>query len=104
MRNNFFRDAKVKFLIVLAFIALGLVASAGIYSSPQDAVRPQKPLQHEVSVTLKLIQVFVTDKTGKPVLDLTKDDFILYDDGRPQKLTEFEKHVLSPLSSLRWTI
>jgi len=63
--------------------------------SGQEIAQLQKPLQHEVAVTLKLIQVYVTDKNGKPVIDLTKDDFILYDDGKPQKLTEFEKHFLS---------
>jgi len=61
----------------------------------QDAARLQKPLQHQVSVTLKLIQVFVTDKTGQPVNGLTKDDFILYDDGKRQNLTEFESHAFS---------
>jgi len=83
-------------LLVLTAV---IVQTTGQGPSPgaafQDAARLQKPLQHEVAVTLKLIQVFVTDKNGKPVLDLTKDDFILYDDGKPQKLTEFEKHFLS---------
>ena len=83
-------------VLISALVLLSPKTYSGLGSSPQqDAVRPQKPLQHEVSVTLKLIQVFVTDKNGKPVLDLTKDDFILFDDGKPQKLTEFEKHVLS---------
>ncbi len=83
----------------LLFLIAGLCFFPGSFSqsgsASQDAVRLQKPLQHEVTVTLKLIQVYVTDKNGKPVIDLTKDDFILYDDGKPQKLTEFEKHVLS---------
>jgi len=63
-------------------------------SAAQEAVRPQKPLEHEVVVTLKLIQVYVTDKKGNPVQDLKKDDFIVYDNGRAMTLTEFEKHVL----------
>jgi len=54
----------------------------------------QKPLRHEVTVTLKLIQAIVTDKNGAPVTDLTKDDFILVDDGQPITLTEFEAHML----------
>ncbi len=83
-------------LLVLSAV---IVQTTGQGPSPgtafQDAARLQKPLQHEVTVTLKLIQVFVTDKNGNPVTDLTKDDFILSDDGKPQKLTEFEKHFLS---------
>jgi VWFA-related protein len=44
---------------------------------------------------VKLIQVYVTDKKGNPVLDLTKDDFIVFDEGQRQALTEFERHVLT---------
>lgn len=53
-----------------------------------------KPLQHEVSVVLKLIHVYVTDKKGKPVEDLTLDDFAVTDNGKPVRLTDFERHVL----------
>lgn len=51
-------------------------------------------IQHEVTVTLKLVQVYVTDKKGNPVLDLEKDDFRLFDNGKRQVITEFEKHAL----------
>jgi len=51
-------------------------------------------LQHEVTVTLKLIQVYVVDKQGKPVTGLTVDDFEVRDNGQPKKITEFEKHTL----------
>jgi VWFA-related protein len=54
----------------------------------------QKPLRHEVTVTLKLIQAIVTDKSGNPVTELAKDDFILVDDGKTITLTEFEAHKL----------
>lgn len=57
--------------------------------------REKAQLSHEVVVTLKLVQVYVTDKKGNPVLDLTRDDFVIYDNGRKQSITEFEKHVLS---------
>ena len=56
----------------------------------------QVTLQHEVTVTLKLIQVFVTDKEGNPITDLTKSDFILHDNGKLQDITDFERHVLIP--------
>lgn len=54
----------------------------------------QATLQHEVAVVMKLVQVFVTDKKGNPVTDLTKEDFILYDNGKLQTITDFEKHIL----------
>ena len=54
-------------------------------------------LQHDVSVVLKLIQVYVMDKDGKPVMDLARDDFILVDNGKPVVITEFEKHNLAAM-------
>jgi len=59
------------------------------------AQKEQAQLKHEVKVTLKLVQVYVTDKKGNPVLDLTKDDFIVFDEGQRKTLTEFERHVLT---------
>jgi VWFA-related protein len=52
-------------------------------------------LQHDVSVTLKLLQVYVTDKQGKAVKDLGKDDFEIWDEGKTKKITEFETHDLT---------
>jgi VWFA-related protein len=60
----------------------------------QEAEKTRAALQHEVTVTLKLIQVTVTDKKGNPVSDLHKDEFVLYDNGKRQNLTEFELHVV----------
>ena len=86
---------KFSFLIPVA----GLCLIAGQFSRSssvtQEAVRPQKPLQYEARVTIKLIQVIVTNKQGKPVTDLRKEDFVLTDNGQEMKLTEFEKHLLS---------
>ena len=55
----------------------------------------QEPLQNEVTVTIKLVQIFVADPRGNPVLDLEKSDFVLYDNGKRQTITEFERHFLS---------
>jgi len=53
------------------------------------------PLQHEVSVILKLIPVHVTDKGGKPIRDLNKDEFAITDNGSPVAVSAFEKHELA---------
>jgi VWFA-related protein len=53
-------------------------------------------LQHEVTVTLKLIQVYVTDNKGDPVTDLKPDEFIVYDNKKLQKITDFERFILFP--------
>ena len=78
---------------------LGLTARA-LPSAPRQvrADAPQAPAnkpQHEVSVVLKLVQVYVTDKRGQPVEDLTLGDFAVTDNGRPVVLTAFEKHTLA---------
>ena len=52
-------------------------------------------LKHEVAVTLKLVQVYVTDKKGNPVLDLKKEDFVIHDNGKKKPKTEFEMHILA---------
>jgi len=68
-----------------------------IFGPDQNAVQNQKSEpqeQHETVVTLKLVQVFVTDSKGNPVLDLTKSDFELYEDGILKTITDFEKHNL----------
>ena len=77
-------------------LAAGLCLAARPASRPspvsQDAVQLQKPLQHAVSVALKLIQVYVTDKNGDPVPGLTPADFEISDDGAPMRITDLEYH------------
>jgi VWFA-related protein len=77
----------------------GALLFVSLASYPNDRGRAQvqkeqTQLRHEVKVTLKLIQVYVTDKKGQPVLDLTKDDFAVFDEDQKQTVTEFERHVL----------
>ncbi len=65
-------------------------------ASPRESQSSQQPpLKYEVSVALKLIQVYVTDKSGQPVRDLTRDDFTLIDNGKPVTLSAFERHDLA---------
>jgi VWFA-related protein len=82
--------------VVLLFPAFTVSLSAPL---SQEIENLQKPLRYEVSVTVKLIQVYITDKKGKPVMDLAKDEFILFDNGLPVTITEFEKHELLPVPS-----
>ncbi len=79
----------------ISWTGLLLCISIPIFSpgSPdREAKKQQAPLQYEISVTLKLVQVYVTDKDGRPVRDLGKEDFVVFDDGKPVVITEFEKH------------
>ncbi|UCE40863.1 MAG: VWA domain-containing protein [Candidatus Aminicenantes bacterium] len=81
--------------------AVGLILSllAFFFVPNQNLLSPQErnsktTLQHKVSVNLKLIQVYVTDKKGNPVVDLIKEDFLIRENGAKKQITEFEKHIL----------
>ncbi|MDH4198317.1 MAG: VWA domain-containing protein [Candidatus Aminicenantes bacterium] len=81
---------------------LTLCGAAADGRPPAQVSAPeQKPLAHEVSVTLKLVQVYVTDKKGNPVSGLERDDFIVTDSGRAVTITDFERYVLPPPPAAR---
>ena len=81
-------------LILCAFLAAGVSGRQGLPAQVK-AKAAESPLQHQVTVTLKLVQVFVTDAKGKPALDLERSDFVLSDNGKSQTITDFEKHALA---------
>jgi VWFA-related protein len=78
------------------FILIFLLANnTAVISIPFLEYEVQGQEQHEVTVTLKLIQVYVTDKEGIPAMDLELKDFELFDNGKRKDLTEFERYTLS---------
>jgi VWFA-related protein len=82
--------------ILLSFFALfpGPGSEEAALWGPESS--PQEGLQHDVTVTLKLVQIYVTDAEGRPVTDLSREDFVLFDNGMRQEITDFEKHLLLP--------
>lgn len=77
---------------VCAAVALLSYAAAPGFSRGQNA-----PPFH---VNVRLVNVFVnvTDAAGAPVAGLTQQDFQLSEDGRPQKISYFERDTDMPLS------
>ena len=73
-------------------LLLVLTSFAPVFGENQQKTPP--PLQHEVRVALKLVQVIVTDRRGRPVLDLGPADFEIRDNGKIVATTVFEKHFL----------
>ena len=88
---------KITFILLLGVILI-LSNSAFLLCQKEES---GQELKHEVVVALKLIQVYVTDKDGKPVTDLKKEDFELYDNRKKQEITDFEKYVLTKSSLKR---
>jgi VWFA-related protein len=82
----------VKFPFFLSVFVI-LILVYPIYLGSQQEKKTQV-LQHDATVTLKLVQVYVTDKEGLPVKNLNKSDFVLSDNGIKQEITDFEKHIL----------
>src|SRR5262249_45792282 len=72
--------------LLLVFLFL---ASASTLQ-PQKSPEGQPPSALKVRTSLVIIPAIVTDKSGKPVLDLTKDDFVVKEDGKPQTIAFFE--------------
>jgi VWFA-related protein len=50
----------------------------------------QQPFTIQVNTRLIVETVSVTDKSGKPIEGLTKDDFVLTEDGTPQAISVFD--------------
>jgi VWFA-related protein len=103
-------------LRTLAFLAAALLAYAQqtppaappAPAAPGIAVRPQgpevaaqdAPLTFQSKVNLVLVPVVVrSTKTGKPVANLEKQDFLLYDKGKLQVISKFsvEKAGVHPI-------
>ena len=89
------KTKSLRFIICLSiFLFTQLAFSDFLLSQARNSETKQETLQHKVTVTLKLIQVYVTDKKGNPVTDLNQTDFELYDKGKLINITDFEKHIL----------
>jgi VWFA-related protein len=63
-------------------IAISLLA--GLITLP---LASQDKLVESIEVRVVNVDVVVTDRTGNPVTGLTKDDFELFENGKPQKIT-----------------
>lgn len=90
--------------VVLIVSACGLWAqqsSTPQNPAPSGSASQQRPSEPEtIVVDVKLVNVFVTvtDAHGSPIGGLTKDNFVLEEDGREQKIAVFDKESALPLS------
>jgi VWFA-related protein len=86
--------AKRAYIIAVVFLAGAALAFAQSMPPPPP---PDKASAQSTSpalrVTTRIVQVSVTvhDDNGRPVIGLTKDDFILSDEGKRQKIASFSE-------------
>jgi VWFA-related protein len=70
------------FLLLLCFAASMSDLSAQTATPTED---------EEITVDTQFVEVpiVVTDKSGKPILNLDKNNFVIYEDGKKQEVTDF---------------
>lgn len=78
-------------MMKLPLLTSALALSLSLAGAAQNAKQPDGQATAPIRVTTRLVQVSVVahDKGGQPVADLTKDDFMLSDDGRAQQIAFF---------------
>jgi VWFA-related protein len=82
-------------------LAIAVVAAGIVMPAAAQRVGPLPPLTAQVEVHVVNVDVSVTDSSGRPVPDLTRDDFEIFEDGRLQKITNFAviRNVTTPASA-----
>lgn len=84
------------------FIRLQLFAILFVLSATAGTVLAQEPVEPSLKLSTELITFdaqVMHKKTGRPLGNLTKQDFLLYEDGIKQEITHFSQDRL-PLSVL----
>jgi len=64
---------------------------------PKDETPAQEPTRVRVRVEVVNVPVTVVDKHGRPVIDLNKEDFEVYEDGVLQNIRYFSREIRPPL-------
>lgn len=67
----------------------GAAAAAALALPSAAVLHGQEGFRFKSGVELVNVNVTITDRTGRFVPGLTQDDFVVYDDGRPQDITHF---------------
>ncbi len=88
-----------RFAIRAGAVGLGLVALTALGPSQtaqqpppqqQQQQQPQQPPVFRGGANVVRVDVTVTNHRGEPATDLTKDDFVVTEDGAPQTIDSFE--------------
>jgi VWFA-related protein len=87
---------------MLVFLCLAAVLSAtssrsGAQSGEGKTAPPPQDLRFAVKVELVSLYATVHDRRGKVVAGLTQEDFLVYDNGEPQAISQFSREYV-PLS------
>jgi VWFA-related protein len=79
------------FLRLACFFGIALVACPPMSRPAQSTAQGGSSFNLRADVELVTAEVVVLDKSGKPVRNLKKEDFSLYEDGKQQEISIFEE-------------
>ncbi len=79
----------------LTIVFLGILSTSLFPGQTKTDTQGQRTPQYDAAAVVKLVTVRVLDKDGRPVTNLQKEDFILYDNNKKKDITEFEIHTVS---------
>ena len=74
--------------VFIAVSSVGAQAPAPPSASPSPGV---PPVTFAVEVAYVEVDAIVSDKAGEPVHDLTREDFVVLEDGKPQTIELFTR-------------
>lgn len=74
----------------MKFTTLLLLLTAHLHCAAQAQSEANTPVTLQASSRLVVVDVVVTNRSGDPILDLTQNDFTVYEDTRPQQIRSFE--------------
>jgi len=92
-----------RFVSLVALLATSVChaqTSSGVPKPPWAKSSASADEVSDIKVDVKLVNIFVTvtDEHGSPVGNLNKDNFQVFEDGHPQKISVFGKESELPLS------
>jgi len=83
------------FTVIMLALVLGAPGATLALEAEQEASEEIAPIgglsfKDEIELTVVNVVAYVTDKGGRPVTDLTKDDFRLLHDGKVREISHFK--------------
>ena len=73
------------------YIALSCFAVVSVCSQTTDTAHSSNAV-FKAKVNVAIVNVVVTDRTSEPITGLQKEDFQIFEEGKPQTIASFEEH------------
>src|SRR5215469_10009748 len=91
---------------ILQFSLIITLVPGFVRAQAQQPAKTDKPTptgQEEVKLSADLLQIdaVVSDKSGKLISDLKKEDFEVLEDGKSQTLSFFQSEIRKPIDDLK---